>query len=430
MKQLSKMMLAAVASVALAAPTLAWDFSASGSSSATFNSTSTTSATGATAVPSGGVSSDGGSLTLTSSHTDGAKTGTLTYVFDWDDNMDETITLSGSNKVGAWTASGEVAYSRGNQGCYAWSRASVSNPVDSDNTSVGAATDNGTVVITGAGPTTCAGGQTAADTSAITLTDGTMTIVFGDASHLSGQNVTTGSTAAGAISMDGADEDISAGAFVGSFHGISLGYKISDTMTVTGAYQKSSDVSDQMGAGEALDDETTASHGTTGYGIGFSGTFGPATIGVTQAQAETADVTGVAANALLGTKMSTLGLGVKIDLGDIDPFISYGTYTADGSSTKAQHTHTASEFGLTYALGTDTVIVYVGSSEDKYSTTDKALTKSGMEVGYNTAVGPASLSIGYGTQTKADADLECGSATASCDGYSMSDIEVSMGFSF
>ena len=82
MKRLSKMMLAAVASVALAAPALAWDFSASGSSSATFNSTSTTASTGATAIPSGGVSSDGGSLVLTSAHTDGAKSATLTYTLD------------------------------------------------------------------------------------------------------------------------------------------------------------------------------------------------------------------------------------------------------------------------------------------------------------------------------------------------------------
>ncbi len=436
MKRLSKIMLAAVASVALAAPALAWDFSASGSSSATFNSTSTTTATGATAVPSGGVSSDGGSLTLTSAHTDGAKSATLTYVLDWDDNMDETITLSGSNKVGAWTASGNVAYSRGNQGCSDWSRAYATNPVSDDNSS-GAlqASDNGTAVIAGAGSpgNTCPAAQTAADTSAITLTDGTMTITFGDASHLSGQNVSTGSTASGAISMDGADEDISAGAFVGGFHGISVGYAISDTMSVTGAFQKSSDVSDQMGAGQALDDETNASHGTTGFGIGFSGTFGPATVGVTQASASTADVTGVAAKALLSTSMSTMGLGVKIDLGDIDPFISYGTYTGSAGSTAnktVEHSHTASEFGLTYALGTDTVILYIGNSEDKYSTTDKALTKSGMELGYNTAVGPASLSIGYGTQTKADDDKACGSATASCDGYSMSDIEVSMGFSF
>ncbi len=36
MKQLSKIMLSAVATVALAAPAFAWDFSASGSSSATY----------------------------------------------------------------------------------------------------------------------------------------------------------------------------------------------------------------------------------------------------------------------------------------------------------------------------------------------------------------------------------------------------------
>jgi hypothetical protein len=36
MKQLSKIMLAAVASVALAAPAFAWDFGASGSSSAKY----------------------------------------------------------------------------------------------------------------------------------------------------------------------------------------------------------------------------------------------------------------------------------------------------------------------------------------------------------------------------------------------------------
>ena len=117
MKQLSKMMLAAVASVALAAPALAWDFSASGSSSAYFNSTSTTTITGATAASSGGVSSAGGSLTLASSHTDGAKTASVSYTLDWDTDLDESLTVSGSNKVGAWTASGSVSYDIQRAGC-------------------------------------------------------------------------------------------------------------------------------------------------------------------------------------------------------------------------------------------------------------------------------------------------------------------------
>jgi hypothetical protein len=91
--------------------------------------------------------------------------------------------------------------------------------------------------------------------------------------------------------------------------------------------------------------------------------------------------------------------------------------------------------GLTYALGDDTITLLVGSMEDKYSTTDKALTTSIMEVGYATTVGPASISVGYGTSAKADADKTCGSQLlgvdrASCDGYTMTDLEVSMSVSF
>ena len=409
MKQLSKIMIAAVASVALAAPAFAWDFGAGGSSSVTFNSTSVTAMTGAKVQSGGGVASDGGAITLSSSHTDGAKTASLSYALDWDGNLDETITISGSNKVGNWTASGDLSYNR------------------DDGSGCSQAGDNVTVAVAA-----CAqgGGQTAKDTSAITLTDGTMTIMFGDASHLSGQNVSSGSAAAGQTTMDSAGADVGVGAMVGGFHGISLGYKISDTMSVTGAYQASGDAGDLVGTGEFLDGETATTHGTTGFGIGFSGTFGPATIGFTQASASTADGTNDADMAKLSTSWSTMGLGVKIDLGDIDPFISYGsgTGTAGSAANKTvAHTHSGSEFGLTYALGSDSVVLLIGSTSDQYSTTDKPLTKSSMELGYSTTVGPASLSVGYGTVSHADADKV---AVAGGDGYSQTDIEVAMGFSF
>ena len=416
MKKLSKMMLAAVASVALAAPAFAWDFGASGSSSVTFNSTSVTAMTGAKVQSGGGVASDGGAITLSSSHTDGAKTASLSYALDWDGNLDETITISGSNKVGNWTASGDLSYNRDDgSGC--------SN----------AASDNGTgTALLASAVAACAqgGGQTAGDTSAITLTDGTMTIVFGDASHLSGQNVSSGSAAAGQTTMDSVGADAGVGAMVGGFHGVSLGYKISDTMSVTGAYQASGDSGDLVGTGEFLDGETNTTHGTTGFGIGFSGTFGPATIGFTQASASTADGTNDADMAKLSTSWSTMGLGVKIDLGDIDPFISYGSGTGSAGSAANKtvaHTHSGSEFGLTYALGSDSVVLLIGSTSDQYSTTDKPLTKSSMELGYSTTVGPASLSVGYGTVSHADADKV---AVAGGDGYSQTDIEVAMGFSF
>ena len=56
--------------------------------------------------------------------------------------------------------------------------------------------------------------------------------------------------------------------------------------------------------------------------------------------------------------MTTMGLGIKIDLGDINPFISYGTYEASGNLSKDKMAISGSEIGLTsYALGADTIVV-------------------------------------------------------------------------
>jgi hypothetical protein len=332
--------------------------------------------------------------------------------------------MSGSNKVGDWTASGSVSYNKQPRG-------GCSN----------AASDNTSTAIASA-PAACGDGVgmvAEKSEAAITLTDGTMTIVFGNAGHLSGQNVSSGGAAAGQTTMDegntalgvykvGAESGV--GAMVGTYQGVSLGYAISDTMSATGAYQASSATGDLMGTGEFLDGETSASHGTTGFGVGFSGTFGPATIGFTQASASTADGTGDAELGKKSTSWSTMGLGVKIDLGDIDPFISYGSGTGSAGSAANKtvvHTHSGSEFGLTYALGADSVVLLIGSTSDQMSSTDKPLVKSSMELGYSTAVGPASLSVGYGSVTHADADkvVEAGG-----DGYVKTDIEVAMGFSF
>ena len=405
MKQLSKIMLAAVASVALAAPALAWDFSASGSATASFNQTSTK-ANGLAATKEStagtGFSSAGSSLKLASSNSDGPNTTSLSYTLDWDGNLDETLAVSGSRKVGAWTASGSVSYSPQTLGCSS----------SSDNTST-------------AGTAACAGTQTGEDSTSVTLTDGTMTIVMGDAGHLSGQNVSKGTGAAGQDGMDSAGADTAVGAMVDGFHGISLGYKISDTMSVTVAYQQSGDADDMMGAGEFLDGETT--HTTSGFGLGFSGTFGPATIGFTQASASTADNTGDVDAGKLSTSWSTMGVGVAIDLGDIDPFISFGTAEGTAGSAankKVKHAHSGNEVGLTYALGADTITLLIGSMSDQQDTAavvDKPQTTSIMEVGYATMVGPASLSVGYGTSAKADADKG-----TSNDGYSNTDLDVAL----
>ena len=431
MKQLSKIMLAAVASVALAAPAFAWDFSASGGSTASFNVTTPKASKDATnTISSGGVSSTGSSLKLASSHTDGAKTLALSYTLDWDGNLDETIAVSGSSTVGGWTASGSVSFNRDRVGC----SSHVSNSVELDNSTIYAGADNGTV-----SSQACAGAQGAGDdTTAVTLTDGTMTITLGDASHLSSQNVSSGSAAAGAVSFDSADDDASVGAFVGGFEGVSLGYAISDTMSVTVAYQTSPGTEDECGAGESYDGEVaanaakTGAYGTTGTGFGFNGTFGIVAVGATICNATTADA-GLAATspASNSTATSTMGVGVTLDLGDIKPFLSFGTYLGVGSVSKAGAAYAGNEVGLTYALGADSVVFYMGSVAEISTATvagvagvaGEAITKSGMELGYNTMVGPASLKVGYGSQTHA----QTGGST---DGYSMTDIEVAMTYGF
>jgi len=372
MKYIAKMMLALLASVTLVIPAYAWDFSASGKMTAKFNSTTTVASTGGNTASSGGFASEGSSLSLKSSNTSGDHSASFSYVADWDGNLDETITVSGSKKAGKWTGSANVSYNIG------------------------------------------AGAQTGEDTGAITLTDGTMTIVLGEAGHLPGQNVSSGSVAAGAQTMDSADDDLSVGAFVDSFHGVSVGYKMSDTMSVTVAYQNSGDDDDLLGAQEFMDNESGAIYGTSGFGAAISLAAGPASVGATFGSASTADNSGAGGSSK--TSHSVLGLGVKIDLGDIDPFISFGSNSSKASEADTTRINNGMELGLTYAMGSDSIVLL--SSSKTEGDADTTSTTSGLELGYNTTVGPASLGVGYGSASNSDS------------GYTMSDIEVSMSLSF
>ena len=400
MKQLSKIMLAAVASVALAAPVFAWDFSASGSAAAYFNMTTVKADKDSNALTGGGVSSDGGAITLSSSNSDGANSASLSYSVNWaDSGLDETLSVSGSKKVGDWTGSGSVSYNLDRYGC----------------------SDNGS----GTANVARCGQQSGADSTSVSLTDGTMTITLGDASHLASQNMSTSSTASGSVSMDTADDDKAPGAFVGGYEGVSLGYKIDDSMSVTVAYQVSSATGDACGAGEGYAGEG-ANHGISGTGFGFSGTFGTISVGATLCNAETKDKgTATVSAGSTGTKTSTMGLGLKMDMGDIDPWFSYGTYKGINNASTSGAAYVGMDLGLTYAMGSDTVIFYYGTVAEvdtTAGTAGEALSKTGMEIGYNTAVGPVGLLVGYGTQTS--------DQTGGTEGYSMTDIEVAMSVSF
>ncbi len=400
MKQLSMIMLAAVASVTLAASAFAWDFSASGSATAKLNQTTVKASKDANALTGGGVASEGGGISLVSAHSDGAASATLTYAVDWaDGGLDETLSVSGAKKVGNWTASAGTSFNLDRYGC-------------SDNTSTAVAR---------------CGQQTGEDSTSVTLTDGTMTIKLGDASHLSSQNVSTSSAAAGAVSFDTADDDASVGAFVGAYNGVSLGYKISDTMSATVAYQTSGDYADACGLGDNAMDGEGATYGISGTGLSFNGTFGTIGVGATICSAATADKgTTTTSPVSNSTAYSTMGIGITMDMGDIKPFLSIGSYSADGSVSKDGVAYSGNELGLTYALGNDTIVFYYGSKVDSATAAGVAaedITTTGLELGYNTMVGPAALGIGYGSQSIAQKD-------GASDGYSMTDIEFNLSYSF
>ena len=91
-------------------------------------------------------------------------------------------------------------------------------------------------------------------------------------------------------------------------------------------------------------------------------------------------------------------------------------------------TYGGMDIGLTYAMGSDTIIVQVGNLEEKVGKDDKPDKYSWMEVGYNTTIGPAALKVGYGTQSQTDADGTA--ADRSGDGATSTDIEVLMSISF
>jgi len=386
MKYIAKMMLAALASIAIAVPAYAWDFSASGSASAQWSQSSIKGSTSADTATVMAVADSGGAISIVSANTDGDNTVTLTYKIDYDGGLDEGFTVTGVSKVGDWTATASTNHQKQNNGVAASSE----------------------------------------DETNISLTDGTMTIILGGAAHLSDQNVSSGSVAGGdTINMDQATADYDVGAYVGTFKGVSLGYKVNDTTTVTVALQFTDSDNDTLGIPATFADGELSTHGSSGQGIGLSTVVGPATIGFTYASAKSVDQS-AGGSLSTTTSATTMGLGVAVDLGDIDPFLSYGSAETKADVANDKVAITAYELGLTYAIGTDSVVVFMGNSEHKTTSAGvagEADKWTGMEVGYTTTVGAADLGVGYGTLAKSMTD-------ATYDGYSASYIEVQLDFSF
>jgi hypothetical protein len=367
MKQLSKIMLAAVASVALAAPAFAWDFSASGSSSATFKKTDKAYAVG-DATASMNTTSSAGGVTISSSNTDGGHSATFSYTADWNGdagNFDEYVSVSGSKKVGNWTAS-----------------SATTQHIQKD-------------VTAGAQP------MTAGNSAVITLTDGSITYKLGDASHLSTAEKAVNGPMAGAVDAE---------ARVDSFQGFSVGMGVGPgTLTVA--------LDMEAGAADtAFGDQSIAiacGGGSSGFGLNFSGDVGADisftyASGSSTASGRTCTVSDNTSDSAAAA--STMGLGVGIPMGNITIGLDYEsshvestTGGGDVTASTIGSDKSGFELSVTMGMGDATAGLNV-SSQTVTPTTDvagavvsNASSTAGTELWYTMPIGAVTLAIGYGS---------------------------------
>jgi hypothetical protein len=405
MQKLSKLMLVAVAAIALATPAMAWDFSASGSVSSQFNmkTDKVSSAVEATA-PKTFASSSGG-ISLKSAHTDGDKSLTFTYKLDVDTDgtagtsagLDETLSLAASDKLGGWTAT---------------ATATQHKLVDGENGATGTQGD----------------AITADPSAAITLVsgDGKMTYVLGSATHLARPNK---ASAVGAVG--GLQDAIMNG---DSHNGFSVGIAVSDTLSITPAIDMNR--SAQCFGGTAQPGTSTTATQATCMGVnvagsagtvfGFSASFGSGSSSDdngTQGSTGSSSVMGVALSFTFGTSVIAVDIAGETVTGK-----------ATSSSTVTQKSvGSETEFSYVLTLDEDSSITINVSNDSNEATTtataDKPTTQAGLELGYKTTVGPVTLEAGYGSNTTSDAD-DSGSAGTGGNGESDSDIGVKMSWSF
>jgi len=371
MKQLSKMMLAAVASVALATSAYAWDFSASGSSSATFKQVTVTPATGDATVDTNFTSSAGG-VTVSSSNSDGANSATFSYTADWNGdagNFDEYVSVSGSKKVGNWTAS-----------------SATTQHIQKD-------------VTAGAQP------MTAGNSAVITLTDGSITYKLGNAAHLSTAEKTSGGPMGGAQDAE---------ARLDAFDGFSVGMGVGPGTLTVALEMRSAATSvffgeDQDATGTGADTATACGSDSTNFGLNFAGDVGADLTftyasGSSSAQADSC----TGDNSSNVSSMNTMGLGVAVPVGGMTIALDYeGTTHAYTAATVENSTAKSGfEISVVMPVGDATAGVNVSSTSSTPTvagTAGDAVVTAGTELWYTVPIGAASLSVGYGSAATADA---------------------------
>ncbi len=361
-------MLAAVASVALAAPAFAWDFGASGSSSATFKQATSAPAEG-DATTTANFSSSSGGVTVSSSNSDGANSATFSYTADWNGdagNFDEHVSVSGSKKVGNWTAS-----------------SSTTQYMQKDATTATGSTPMG------------AGG-----TAAITLTDGSITYKLGDAAHLSTAEKTSGGPMGGAQDAE---------ASVDSFNGFSVGLGVGPGTLTVALDMHSGAAATVLGENSAGGDSSLACGGAqiTGFGFNFAGDVG-ADLTFTYGSGSTAiSASCTGDNSSNAFSYNVMGLGVAIPVGGMTIAIDYGSKVALWTNATVEGGSATGgwELSLVMPVGDASAGVNLSSTATVGTAAgvagDAAVT-GGTELWYTVPIGAASLSAGYGSSAVVD----------------------------
>jgi hypothetical protein len=378
MKQLSKVMLAAVASVALAVPALAWDFSASGSSSAKWMTETTNSgADGAKAITSANFSSSSGGVTVSSSNSDGANSATFSYTADWNGdagNFDEYVTVSGSKKVGNWTASSSTSQ---------YMQKDVDTRADTDSAKAG--DQNGANYAQGTTPMRAGG------TAAITLTDGSITYKLGDAAHLSTAEKTSGGPMSGAVDAE---------ARVDSFNGFSVGLGVGPGTLTVALDHNSGAASTSMGD---LGIGIACGGQGTGFGLNFAGDVG-ADLSFTFASGSSVPSATYCTgdNASNAASSSTMGLGVALPMGAMTIALDYESSGTSNTAATVETKYAQSGFEISLTMGgiadgTAGINISSQATSTTVGTGDAAEgTNAGTELWWTVPIGPVSLAVGYG----------------------------------
>jgi hypothetical protein len=383
MKKLSNMMLAAVAAAAIATPAMAWDFSASGSTSAAWTQETVAPATGSSTTTAN-FSGSSGAVTLTSANADGDNTVTFSYTADVDTDgstlggdtgLDQTVKVAGSTKVGNWTTTGTASQSIMEDG--------VTAKISAD------------------------------DAANVAVSDGTMTITLGDSAHLS--------TAEKVSVADSVDGEQDAEARVDGFQGVSVAYKVDDATSVTFAIDMHSttDNTTSMLGDNAIGSATSGPMGqVTAFGLNVSTSAGGADVSFTYGSgSNTAPESNTVKPKGSG---STMGLGVAFDAGAAVVALDYeatnNNLAHDSTDIKKSAT-TGYEVSVNAPVGDDSVVLNISSTTTKDTVAETESTTAGTVLEYTTSVGAATLRVGYGS-------------SAVKDGATTTQLAVKMAYSF